>query len=87
MVTCFFPATVAFALFWTAQIVIAMPKPSDNGMRSLFKRNQVVFNDCGADNDPKRVKAAKAWNEAAQLAAFTIEGELDDGTKFQGTNA
>ena len=78
---------VAFASLWTAQICTAVPKPTHNTMRSLFRRNQVVFQDCGGDEDPRRVKAARAWSEAANLADFTIEGTLDDGTKFQGTNA
>ena len=87
MVMCMLPALVSFASLWATQIVIALPKPSDNGMRSLFKRDQVVFRDCGTDDDPQRVKAAGAWTEAAKLAAFTIEGTLDDETEFQGTNA
>ena len=87
MVTCVIPAVVAFASLWAAQVGIAVPRPLDNGIRSIFKRNRVVFEDCGAEKDPKRVKAAQAWTEAANLAAFTIEGELDDGTEFQGSNA
>ena len=87
MVRCIFPALVAFASLWAGQIVIAVPKPSEDGMRSLFKRHQVVFEDCGADDDPKRVTADKAWKEAARHATFTIENSLDDGTEFQGTNA
>ena len=78
---------VAFASLWTAQFCTAVPKPTLDLKRSLFKRDQVVFQDCGDDTDPKRIKAGKAWSEASNLAEFTIDGTLDDGTKFQGTNA
>ena len=78
---------VAFASLWTAQICTANPKPTHNTMRSLFRRNQVVFQDCGGDEDPKQVKAERAWKEAANLADSTFGNTLDDGTKFQGTNA
>ena len=87
MKMCIFSALVSLASLWAAQFFVAVPQPSNNGMRHLFKRDQVVFQDCGADDDPKQVKAAEAWTEAAKLAAFTIEGMLDDGTEFQATNA
>lgn len=82
-----FLLAVAFASLWRAQIGSAVPKPSNDTIRSLSKRNQVVFQDCGGDDDPKRVKAAGAWAEAANLAAFTISGTLDSGTQFQGSKA
>lgn len=79
--------SVAFASLWTAQISSAVPMPSLDITRSLSKRNGVVFQDCGDVNDPRLVKAQKALSEAADLAAFTATGTLDDGTKFQETDA
>ena len=74
---------VAFVSLLTAQIGSAVPMPSLDITRSLSKRNGVVFQDCGDTNDPRLLKAQKAWSEAAVLAAFTVTGTLDDGTKFQ----
>ncbi len=75
------------ALLWTAQIGDAVPRPPPYAVRSLLKRDNVVFQDCGGDGATNRIKAGKAWSEAANLASFTIDGTLDSGTKFQGTNA
>ncbi|SLM34209.1 Metallopeptidase, catalytic domain [Lasallia pustulata] len=77
----------AAALLWTARTCSAIPRPSPNDIGSLFKRANVQFQDCGDENDAKRIKAGRAWSEAANLAEFTIDGSLDDKTKFQGTNA
>ena len=82
-----FVVSVAFASLWAAHIISAVPQPSNYIVRSLFKRDQVVFQDCGGDDDPKQVKAVGALEDAVTLATFTIEGKLDDGTEFQGTNA
>ena len=82
-----FLVSMAVTSLCAAQIGGAVPKPTNDSIRSLFKRDQVVFQDCGDPGDPKRIKASDAWDEAAELALFTIEGDLDDGTKFRGTNA
>lgn len=77
---------VTIASLW--QITSALPSPSQETTRSLFKRHQVVFQDCGKDTDEKRKKAGKAWSDAASLAELTIDGTLDDSkTSFQGANA
>lgn len=78
---------MTMASLW--QITSALPSPSHEITRSLIKRHQVVFQDCGKDTDEKRIKAGKAWSDAASLADFTIGGTLDDHSKtnFQGANA
>lgn len=77
----------ATVILCAAQTAIAIPHPSNNLARALVKRNQVIFEDCGGDNDDKQKKAGQAWSEAANLASFTIDGTLDDGTGFKDTNA
>lgn len=77
----------AALLFCAAQTVTAIPHASNSLVRALVKRDQVVFEDCGGDNDDKRQKAGQAWSEAANLASFTIGGTLDDGTGFKDTDA
>ena len=79
--------SVAFVSLWTAQISSAVPMPSLDIIRSLSKRNAVVFQDCGDDNDDRYKKAVAALSDAATLAAFAVTGTLDDGTKFQDTDA
>ena len=79
--------SVAFISLLTAQTISAVPMPSLDITRSLYKRSGVVFQDCGDVNDARRQKAEKAWSEAADLAAFTVTGTLDDGTMFKGTDA
>ena len=77
----------ASSLLCAAQIATAIPHASNDLARALVKRDQVTFEDCGGDNDDKRKKAGQAWSEAANLASFTIDGKLDDGTGFKDTNA
>ena len=79
--------SVAFISLLTARIGSAVPMPSLETTGSLSKRDGVVFQDCGDVNDDRRQKAEKAWSEAADLAAFTVTGTLDDGTMFKGTDA
>ena len=74
-------------MFCAAQTATAIPHPSNHLARALLKRDQVVFEDCGGDNDDKRKKAGQAWSEAANLASFTIDGQLDSGNGFKDTNA
>lgn len=78
---------VGALLFSTLQSATAIPHPSNNLARALVKRNEVTFEDCGDDKDPKRQKASQAWFEAANLAEATIGGTLDDGTAFKDTDA
>lgn len=75
------------SLLSAAQTASAVPHGSNNLARALVKRNQVVFEDCGSEDDDKQKKAGQAWSEAANLASYTINGELDDGTSFKDTNA
>ena len=82
-----FLVSVVVTSLCAAQVGSAVPTSTNDSIRSFFKRDQVVFQDCGDDGDPKRMKAVNAWDEAAELALFTIEGQLDDGTKLQGSNA
>ena len=77
----------ATSLLYAARTATAIPHASNNLPRTLAKRNQVTFEDCGGETDDKRRQAGQAWSEAANLAAFTIDGTLDDGTSFKDTNA
>lgn len=77
----------AASLLGAAQTATAIPHASNNLARALVKRDQVVFEDCGGENDNRQKKAGQAWAEAANLASFTINGKLDDGTGFKDTNA
>ena len=77
----------AASLLLVAQTAIAVPQPSTKLVRALLKRDNVNFEDCGEHDDPRLKKAGQAWSDAATLAAFTIDGKLDDGTIFEGTNA
>lgn len=77
----------AASLLCAAQIATTIPHPSNGLARALLKRNQVVFEDCGDENDDQRKKAGQAWSEAANLASSTIGGTLDDGTAFKDTDA
>ena len=74
-------------MFCSAQTVTAIPHASNNLIRALLKRDQVTFEDSGGDNDDKQKKAGQAWAEAENLASFTIDGTLDDGTGFKDPNA
>lgn len=77
----------ATSLLYVAQVATAVPYASNSLARALIKRDQVTFEDCGGDDDDKRKKAGQAWSEAANLASFTIDGTLDDGTGFKDTTA
>lgn len=84
-----YSALTAAALLSFAQTGIAAPRPDgfDLVSRSLVKRHEVVFEDCGGEDDDKQIKAERAWYEATRLAAATIHGVLKDGTAFADTNA
>ncbi|KAL9098022.1 MAG: hypothetical protein Q9163_006230 [Psora crenata] len=77
----------AASLLLATQTSNAFPQPNTHQARALFKRCDVTFEDCGGDDDDKRKKAGQAWLEAANLAAHTIDGTLEDGTTFADTNA
>lgn len=77
----------ATTLLWIAQTGSAIPNPSSRAIGGLFKRDMVIFDDCGDENDKRRIKAGRAYSEAAKLASYTILGTTDDKTSFQGTNA
>lgn len=79
----------AATLLCLAQNGNAAPRPGslDHDPRSLVKRYEVVYEDCGGEEDDKQKKAARAWSEAANIAAGTIHGVLDDGTAFTDTKA
>lgn len=77
----------AVGLLFMARFGIAAPNPSPLAFERLFKRDRVIFDDCGDRDDPKRIKAGRAYAEAATLASFTKLGTTDDGTKYQSTDA
>ncbi len=80
-------ALVAAAILRLISLSAAVPSPSPGAGGLLSKRSILSWEDCGDDNDPRRKKAGQAFADAAQLARWTFDKKLDDGTAFADTKA
>ncbi len=65
----------------------AAPSPSPGIIKYLSKRTILNWEDCGDNDDPRRQKAGQAFTDAAQLARWTSDNNLDDSTAFASTKA
>lgn len=68
------------------QLVNTAPSKPAASIGQILKRAVLRFEDCGDDNDPRRIKAGQASADAVTLALFTSE-TLDDGTVFTDSKA